>query len=406
LLIISINGRKLRRASALFVNYRSFGHSISDTNAFLVTFGDKALCISIGKIGERNKYLSKVFNSNNLLNITLRGGIFFGRLNMRKYIGPHIVIYLKFLRKIGILEKELQIFSDNKSLVLECLSKRISRLSLLNPYQLGNLITNIARIDKTAQENCKSITFWAQVYDAKSQFDSNLRGDTREEYLYFNKLSSLGVNGNNVVTLILRTGLSPHHGPGFAYYNEIIEDLDQKGKVVILLGDTHIGLSNYRRHRNLYDSKTLGLDAKSLPFISIKHSLFTIGDQSGVWTIVTLLGKQGLLLNSTPSRSLFNNIEVLPRIWVDTRGRPCSLEHLFKSLGETVRNENRGKWVDGYQPIIHSKEMIFRVYDRFIAERLSNKKIQMDGRFFKYFTDYEFPLMQNCAISPELLDLS
>jgi hypothetical protein len=133
--------------------------------------------------------------------------------------------------------------------------------------------------------------------------------------------------------------------------------------------------------------------------------LFTIGDGSGVWTIVTLLGKLGLLLNTIPSRSLYNNVEVLPRIWVDTKGRPCGLEHLFNSLGETVRNENRDKWVDGYQPIVHSNETLFKVYDRFIAERLSNKKIKMDMRYFKYFADYEFPLIQNCAISPELLDL-
>ena len=404
--IVFFNINKLRRATAIFVNYRAFGHSISDTNAFLSSFGDKALCISIGKPNERNKYQGELYKPDNLLIFILKGSSVFGRINMRKYIGPLIYTYLKVLRKIGILKKELQIFTENKSLVLDCVERRISSLSLMNFYQSKKLIDNIRRIDKNARESSKAIAFWAQIYDAKSPNDFKMRDDTKEEYAYLHKLSSINVNPKNVVTLILRTGESPHHGPGFSYYNEIIQDLNRRGLLIILLGDTDIGEINYRKYSNLYDARKLGLDIKSLPFISIKHSLFTIGDGSGVWTIVTLLGKLGLLLNTIPSRSLYNNIEVLPRIWVDTKGRFCGLEHLFNSLGETVRNENRGKWVDGYQPIIHSNETLLRVYDRFIAERLSNKKIKMDERYFKYFTDYEFPLIQSCAISPELLDLS
>lgn len=405
-LIISTKGRKLRKASAIFVNYRSFGHSISDTNAFLVTYGDKALCISLGKISERNRYLSKFINYNNLLDITLRGDFLFGRLNMRKHIGPLIGKYLKFLSKIGILKKDLQIFTENKFLVLNCLEKRISSLSLMDFYQSKKLIDNIRRIDKKARESSKAVAFWAQIYDANSSSDFKINDHTKEEYSFLNKLRSINVNPKNVVTLILRTGGSPHHGPGFSYYDEIIQDLNRRGIFIILLGDTNISEINLRKHSNLYNARMLGLDAKSLPFISIKHSLFTIGDSSGVWTIVTLLGKIGLLLNTIPSRSLCNKIEVLPRIWVDMNGKFCGLEHLFNSLGETVRNENRGNWVDGFHPVIHSKEMIFRVYVRFIVERLSGKHIKMDERYFKYFADYEIPLMQNCAISPELLDLA
>jgi hypothetical protein len=404
--IAFFNINKLRRATAIFVNYRAFGHSISDTNAFLNSFGDNALCISIGKPNERNKYQGELYKPDNLLIFILKGSSVFGRVNMRKYIGPHICTYLKFLRKIAILKKEVQIFTENKSLVLDCLERRISSLSLIDFDQSKKLIDNIRRIDKNTRESSKAIAFWAQIYDAKSPNDFKMRDDTKEEYTYLNKLSNMSINPKSVVTLILRTGSSPHHGPGFNYYNEIIQDLNHKGLFIILLGDTDIGEVNYRNNSNLYDARMLGLDVKSLPFVSIKHSLFTIGDGSGVWTIVTLLGKLGLLLNTIPSRSLYNNVEVLPRIWVDTKGRPCGLEHLFNSLGETVRNENRDKWVDGYQPIVHSNETLFKVYDRFIAERLSNKKIKMDMRYFKYFADYEFPLIQNCAISPELLDLS
>jgi hypothetical protein len=404
--ILFFNFNKLRQATAIFINYRSFGHSISDTNAFLSSFGNKALCISIGKPSERNEYHGKLYKSDDLLTFILKGGDFFGRINMRKYIGSLISTYLKFLRKIRILKKDLQIFDENKSLVLYCLERRISSLSLINLDQTKKLIENIKHIDKNARESSKAVAFWAQIYDGKSINDFKMRDDTKEEYYYLNKLSSINVNPRNVVTLVLRTGASPHHGPGFSYYHDIIQDLNRKGLLVILLGDTEIGEFNYRKYSNLYDARMLGLDVKSLPFISIKHSLFTMGDSSGVWTIVTLLGKLGLLMNTIPSRSLFNNIEVLPRIWVDKKGRFCGLEYLFNSLGESVRNENRGKWVNGFQPVIHSNEMVYRVYERFITERLSYKEIKMDGRFLKYFADHEIQLMQNCAISPELLDLA
>lgn len=403
--IVFFHMNKLRRTSAIFINYRAFGHSIIDTNAFLSSFGEKALCISIGKENERNKFTKELYKPSNLLLFILKGDGLFGRINMRKHIGPLIFRYLKFFRKNGILKNDLQIFSENKSLVLDCLERRISSLSLTNSYQLEKLVENIRHIDENARESSKAIAFWAQIYDAKSPHDFKMRGETKQEYAYLNKLSNININPKNVVTLILRTGASPHHGPGFNYYNEIIQDLERRGMSIILLGDSD-GVINYQRNANLYDARMLGLDVKSLPFISIKHSLFTMGDSSGVWTIVTLLGKPGLLLNTIPSRSLYNNVEVLPRIWVDINGCFCGPEYLFNSLGEIVRNKNRTKWVNGYHPVFNSSETLFKVYDRFIDERLNNYQIKIDKRFFKYFADYEIPLMQNCAISPELLDLS
>lgn len=80
--IVFFNINKLRRATAIFVNYRAFGHSISDTNAFLSSFGDKALCISIGKPNERIKYQGELYKPDNLLIFILKGSRVFGRINL------------------------------------------------------------------------------------------------------------------------------------------------------------------------------------------------------------------------------------------------------------------------------------------------------------------------------------
>lgn len=394
-------GKYIFKARTIFINYRSFGHSISDTNAFLSSFREMPLCISIGAKFERNKFFNKFYNRGNLIIITLLFVRFFGRINVRKYVGPRLSVYLNWLKNHKILSSKTVILTENKNVVLECIVKRVTKFSLLDTGKLPDFIKYVSDLDQVSRESSKAISLWAQIYNPNYLNDKMYMKDLAS---YRTSLLNLGINSKQVVTWIVRIGDSPHHGPGLEKYSGILNWLNMSNRIVIALGDTTFDEKVFMTYPNLYNWKRLGLNAKSLPFLAINDSLFTFGDGSGVWTIVTLLGKFGLLFNTIPSKALYHNIEVLPRPWVDKYGNYCTLDQLFDQLGEKVRNEERGAIIDGFHPVHHSEDVMLKVFQRYENERVKRKPLEMDAQFIKYFNKFGIRLLKNCSISPELIE--
>ena len=97
--ILILNFTRIRKSEEVFINYRAFGHSISDTNAFL-TFKEKnRLCISVGDITERNPYFASIVPRERLIQIILPKPQIIGKQSLRKAVGLKIYKYISLTQK-------------------------------------------------------------------------------------------------------------------------------------------------------------------------------------------------------------------------------------------------------------------------------------------------------------------
>ena len=98
----ALNLSKIKKAKYIFINSHSFGHSVSDSIAFIETFGVDSLVISLGTefnhvVGtERNKYFDLSLGKNLI-------GIYFPELSKKqnnwRFVHPLSIGILELLRK-------------------------------------------------------------------------------------------------------------------------------------------------------------------------------------------------------------------------------------------------------------------------------------------------------------------
>lgn len=395
--------RKIRQYEEIFVNYRSFGHSISDTNAFLTSKEKSRLCFSIGDIRERNPYFDLILPGERLIQIILPKPRIIGRQNLRKAVGLKFFDYISFTHKCGALPNLQAVFEDNKTVVLESIKDlAISKLSL-SPGTVQNTIDEIYNLDLTAKENSKSVGTWAQIYNPE---ELGMKSAENSSDLRFKEeLEKKGFEPNKLVTLILRIGGSPHHGPGLEHYEPIIEFLQSSNYFVLALGDTaSISREIRSRFPNLALPSDFDVPVRSVDFSSIYYSRFTLGDMSGIWPIFTIRGGRGLCLNTIPTKFLMNRTEVLPRLWVDNKGMLMSPDRQFEIYGEKVRGKNREIEIEGYAPVFHAPETMLNCVKRFERDLIANQPLEIDERYFKYFSEFPPEMLRNCSIAPEFFE--
>jgi hypothetical protein len=395
--------KRIRKYEEIFINYRAFGHSISDTNAFLVSGEKSRLCISLGNISERNPYFNVVTPGNNLIQVILPKPKIIGRQNLRKKVGFQLFEIISFIQKKGYLPKLCLVFHDNKSVVLQSIQDIALNKIKLPSDKLIKTIEHIRSMDLTAREHSKSVGTWAQIYDpAKLGFEPR---ETQIDLRFKQELKKKGFSPSSLVTLILRVGNSPHHGPGVNHYEPTLDFLQVNNYLVIALGDTYSISPELRiRFPNLALATDFDVPTRSVEFASIYYSRFTLGDMSGIWPIFTIRGTRGLCLNTIPTKFLMNRVEVLPRLWIDKEGLPLSLDAQFEIYGETVRGRNRETEIDGYKPSFHTPETLLKCVKRFERDLVIDKPLKLDERYSRYFSEFPPEMLTNCSIAPELLE--
>ena len=393
---------KIRKSKYIFVNFRAFGHSISDTNAFLSTFPHKGFCISIGNRYERNPSMPSVYSSNNLIQFILPKPKWAGRTNLRKITGPLLVKFLKSLQRIGLITKTTVIFDENQKVVLECLKRKTSNRLKLSNTSIRNVLNYIESVDKNAREHSKTIGTWAQIYDPETIGSG--RQENLTDKIFLRELEKKGVSTEKLITFIIRVGNSPHHGPGLRNYLPAIDFLQGKGYSIIPLGDSaEFEKSRELDRKGIILPQELEVERRSIDFSSILYSKFTIGDMSGLWPIFTMRGKRGLCLNTIPAKFLMNRVEVLPRRWKNESGNTMSISEQFGPFGETVRGINRERVINGYKATFYDSKTILKCVRRFESEAILETQLKIQEPFLKYFAEYPPEMLTNCSIAPEIL---
>ncbi len=401
--ILILNFTRIRKSEEVFINYRAFGHSISDTNAFL-TFKEKnRLCISVGDITERNPYFESILPRERLIQVILPKPQIIGKRSLRKAVGLKIYKNISLVQKIGLLPKLQAVLEDNKTVVLACI-----RDAGINHFGIPvgivqDTIDQIHDLDLTARENSKSVGTWAQIYNPEEFGVKPV--ENKLDLAFKEELGRKGFESNKLITLILRNGKSPHHGPGIKYYEPIIEFLHNKNYLILALGYTSpIPLEIRSKFPNLVLPSDFDVPTRSIDFSSIYYSKFTLGDMSGVWPIFTIRGQRGLCLNTIPTKFLMNRTEVLPRLWVDNKGVPMSLERQFEMYGEKVRGRNREIEIEGYAPIFHTPETMLNCVKRFERDLEFKQNLEVAEEYLQYFSEFPPEMLRNCSIAPEFLE--
>jgi hypothetical protein len=395
--------KAMRKYEEIFVNYRAFGHSINDTNAFLISKEKLRLCISVGNARERNPYFRSIIPEGRLIQIILPKPRIIGRQNLRKAVGLKLFRYIYYTHKSGLLPKLQAVFHDNKAVVLESIREvALSKLDL-SAGAVQKTVEQIYNLDLSAREHSKSVGTWAQIYNPEEFGIKSV--ENINDLVFKQELEKKGFEPNKLVTLILRVGGSPHHGPGLTHYEPIIEFLQSKNYLVLALGDTSsISLEFRSRFLNLALPSDFDAPVRSIDFSSIYYSRFTLGDMSGVWPIFTIRGQRGLCLNTIPTKFLMNRAEVLPRLWVDKKGMPMSLDRQFEMYGEIVRGKNREIEIEGYSPTFHTPETMLNCVKRFERELEVNQLLKIDEIYLKYFSEFPREMLRNCSIAPEFFE--
>ena len=395
--------KRIRKYEEIFINYRAFGHSICDTNAFLASGEKSRLCISLGNSRERNPYFNVITPGNNLIQVILPKPKIIGRQSLRKKVGFKLFETISFIQKKGYLPRLHLVFHDNKSVVLQSIQEISLNKINLPSDKIIKTIEHIRSIDLTAREHSKSVGTWAQIYDpAKYGFEPK---ETQIDLRFKQELRKKGFSPSSLVTLILRAGNSPHHGPGVNHYEPILDFLQSKNYLVIVLGDTYCISPDLRiKFPNLALPTDFDVPTRSVEFTSIYYSRFTLGDMSGIWPIFTIRGTRGLCLNTIPTKFLMNRVEVLPRLWIDKEGLPMSIDTQFQIYGETVRGRNREIEIDGYRPSFHTPDTLLKCVKRFERDLAIDKPLELDGRYSRYFSEFPPEMLTNCSIAPELLE--
>ena len=405
LVILGRSFPRVMRYQHVFINFRAFGHSISDTNAFLSTYPENGLCISIGNSFERNPYLPSFYPRKNLIQVTLPKFRITGRINLRKIVGPQILHTFLFLQRIQIIPKSVFFYSENRQVVHECINRYATRTLQLSGEIVQKTLDYIQSIDLSAREHSKAVGTWAQIYNPKRIEEGSKGFATDEKFL--RELEAKGVDRENLVTLILRSGASPHHGPGLTHYYPIIRYLHEKGYTIIPLGDI-AALKNSRafNRKQMVFPTDFNVPSRSVDFSSILYSKFTLGDMSGLWSIFTMRGERGLCLNTIPTKLLMNRVEVLPRRWKNSEGVPMKLSQQFGLFGETVRGKNREEVIDGFKPSFHDPLTMMNCVKRFESEVQAKTPLVLREPFLRYFEEFPPVMLAGCSIAPEVLSES
>ena len=318
----------------IFINYRSFGHSVFDSYCVYTCYGKDCLILSLGEDFERNLTLSRIIPKSSLLDITLsswhRKFYVIQKLSLRRYVGPSLTRWLEKAKVIRLLEKHVRITSDNVEVLNDAAklflkqryhwdAKGISQLFTFLKYELAKSNAK----NSLSEGSLILLALVDQVTDSGNLFSSE------EVYQFKNSIKKAAkVSDSNecrIFVLIVSDRGKPWNGIGLDYYLPAIDLLlSYPDSIIFCLGDIKESVKGLREANDAYlrvlSPYEISFDSKLSQFLAIYLSELSFGDGSGVWSIFNLIGKRGVRCNALPGAKLYNRCLTIPRPWKNSTG--------------------------------------------------------------------------------------
>lgn len=420
----ALNLTKIRKAKYIFINSNSFGHSVSDSIAFIETFGVDSLVISLGTEfnhvagTERNKYFDLCLGKNLI-------GIYFPELSKKqdnwRFVHPLSKGILELLRK-AMNCPQIQFYEDKKFVLEEVIPKKIS--SALNcSFDEGKKIyrnLDICLIEGRFHfhpAGCIPVLMESMQTDLVSV-------SSKMERKFLENLESW-FQCKSFVCLAIRRGKAPWHSSA-DYYLDLIDLLYSLGFEVVLIGDREYLYEiaekrNFTRHHNISNLNMDKYQQKYFELFAIKNCLFVVGDQGGVWSLVHAFNKPGLQINTSPVATLQYNVEALPRKWIY---RDSGVEMLdaniifndlfFKWRFDSIVNKSHSdrvinnSFIGEYKhliPVENDKSFILSVVKRYVCDLTYLTPLSMPKIINVNFPKNDYlRLAKNSSFSREYLE--
>lgn len=329
---LGVNLKKIKKASYIYINSDQFGHSIMDSILFIETFGQDSLIISLGTefnqtAGvERNRFFDKCLNKNLI-------GIYLPKIsvthNFFKFTQP---LVRKILRAFIIFlnKDDCKIFDNKWEFLVKASSSLIANKCEM-PIEEAKLIAESLNEKFYTGKiyyyplGCISFLFQNTSIETKSVLT---RLNKR-----LNKFLDTKLRDRSIVCLAVRRGDAPWHSKA-DYYFDAIDEIHSQGFAVTLIGDTEYLFNlakekNYSLKNKINNYEATNIEQKVYEVFAIQNCKFVVGDQGGIWSLVSAFNKPGLMVNATPVSQLQYNVESLPRKWI------------YKSTGVEMNDANR-----------------------------------------------------------------
>ena len=99
---------------------------------------------------------------------------------------------------------------------------------------------------------------------------------------------------------------------------------------------------NYSFESKLNNFDISDREQKLFELLAIQNCKFIVGDQGGVWSLVSAFNRPGLMVNATPSSQLQYNVESLPRKWIyrSTGVEMLDVNKIFGELFFRLKSES------------------------------------------------------------------
>jgi hypothetical protein len=342
---LSVNLTKIQKAKYIYINSDQFGHSVMDSILFIETYGQSSLVLSLGtefkqKAGlERNRFFDKCLKKN-LIGIcfpeisTAHG---FWRIT-HPLVRKILRIFMVFLHK-----DDFEIFENSREfLVVACSSLIANRCEM--PIEKAIVVAESLNekfyAGKTYYYPLGSIPFLLEnpSIQTKSLHKSlNWR---------LHKFVDTRLCDRPIVCLAVRRGDAHWHSKA-DYYFDVIDEIHSQGFAVTIIGDTQylINLAkekNYSLKNKINNYTATNIEQKAFEVFAIQFCEFVVGDQGGVWSLVSAFNKPGLMVNATPTAQLQYNVESLPRKWIHklTRVEMTDVSIIFGELFYKWKDES------------------------------------------------------------------
>ena len=406
LFIVSANLNKFRNIRTVFINSYAFGHSIIETSIFFQIYSKSSICISVGHRKNRNKYFKHIYKPQILIHFWLP--------NFRRNHFNHAIRK----RVHSTISNDL-----NNSWAIRMIIGRniicLERDSILDQGVVNDLVSNNLFSKKNSKhlvekfksdfvfaknKHSSSLQFFAQK---KNLLPTNLPEEFSTYIFKFEKkiqkINSQNPNkGNRVCTVILRKSEKLWTGLGIEGYGELIKYLNDNNYIVNLVGD--LGKKEYKAWRQtnntkVYTHRDYGLNSRIFQILSVKYSVFCIGDSSGAQMLSHFFNKKNLMFNVTPVGQFQYNTTTVPKVW-KKNGLKCSIDEHFNDLlfrYKPFELQNGDYFSSHFLP----KEVMLRALKYFIDGLSHSEKIFEKSKDFYFTTDLNCLLFysNSCTIS-------
>jgi hypothetical protein len=348
------------RPQEIFVNYRAYGHSISETRAYLSYGHSHKLCISLGEVHERNTNIEWLFPSGLLYHLILpsvhRWLKKFQGLPLRKYVGARLGRNLYFLSRNLMLFSKVKIETENVRVAREAAIFNLSYNLKFSSEESENIIRDYEERN-FSHESIGYVgigtTILSMIMNRLPESQINIPAAIRKQFLEV--LGSFAKKSPKMqpklMCLVIGDRGKPWHGDGIQIYRNLVVELCRNPSVlIVVLGDdkdVNLLLSVEPSLQNqLLTTRQFSMESKQVEILALYYSEFTFGDRSGVWSLFSLVGAKGFIFDSLPVGDLFNRCFVTPRHWISSSGSIANMKNHLHLFDRRIRpfNINGSQW--------------------------------------------------------------